>query len=107
MQESDSAATRKRTHSCPTRNSRLNRIVGGKIVEEWSEGTYAYELAQQRLNHELRERERVEQELLVARRIQQASLPREVPTLEGWQINPYCQPAREVGGDFYDFPPPL
>jgi serine phosphatase RsbU (regulator of sigma subunit)/predicted ester cyclase len=81
----------------------VNRIVGGKIVEEWSEGTYAYELAQQRLNHELRERERVEQELLVARRIQQASLPREVPTLEGWQINPYCQPAREVGGDFYDF----
>src|SRR5215213_7334689 len=32
-----------------------------------------------------------------------ASLPREVPTLEGWQISPYYQPAREVGGDFYDF----
>jgi serine phosphatase RsbU (regulator of sigma subunit) len=26
-----------------------------------------------------------------------------VPQLEGWQINPYYQPAREVGGDFYDF----
>jgi serine phosphatase RsbU (regulator of sigma subunit) len=26
-----------------------------------------------------------------------------VPTLEGWQISPYYQPAREVGGDFYDF----
>jgi serine phosphatase RsbU (regulator of sigma subunit) len=26
-----------------------------------------------------------------------------VPTLEGWQIAPYYQPAREVGGDFYDF----
>jgi serine phosphatase RsbU (regulator of sigma subunit) len=38
-----------------------------------------------------------------ARRIQQASLPEEVPTLEGWQIAPYYQPAREVGGDFYDF----
>jgi predicted ester cyclase len=35
----------------------INRVVGGKIVEEWSEGTYAYELAQQRLDHELRERE--------------------------------------------------
>ena len=34
---------------------------------------------------------------------QQASLPKEVPELEGWQINPYYQPAREVGGDFYDF----
>src|SRR5215207_1835372 len=81
----------------------INRMVGGKIVEEWSEGTYAYELAQQRLDHELRERERIEQELLVARRIQQASLPKEVPTLEGWQISPYYGPAREVGGDFYDF----
>src|SRR5215211_2767692 len=81
----------------------ITRVVGGKIVEEWSEGTYAYELAQQRLDHELRERERIEQELLVARRIQQASLPKEVPTLEDWQINPFYQPAREVGGDFYDF----
>ena len=39
----------------------------------------------------------------MARRIQQASLPKEVPELEGRQINPYYQPAREVGGDFYDF----
>jgi serine phosphatase RsbU (regulator of sigma subunit) len=81
----------------------INRVVGDKIAEEWSEGTYAYELAQQRLDHELRKRERIEQELLVARRIQQASLPKEVPPLEGWQISPYYQPAREVGGDFYDF----
>src|SRR3712207_8822300 len=42
-------------------------------------------------------------ELRVARSIQQAFLPKEVPTLEGWQITPYYQPAREVGGDFYDF----
>ncbi len=39
----------------------------------------------------------------MARSIQQASLPEGVPTLEGWQNNPYYQPAREVGGDFYDF----
>jgi len=51
----------------------------------------------------IRERERVAQELSLARSIQQASLPKEVPTLEGWQISPYYQPAREVGGDFYDF----
>jgi serine phosphatase RsbU (regulator of sigma subunit) len=51
----------------------------------------------------MRERERVEQEMRVARTIQQASLPKEVPTLEGWRIDPHYQPAREVGGDFYDF----
>jgi serine phosphatase RsbU (regulator of sigma subunit) len=55
------------------------------------------------LVQEIRERELLEQELEVARSIQQASLPEEVPTLEGWQIAPYYQPAREVGGDFYDF----
>ena len=52
---------------------------------------------------EAQERERIEQELQVSRRIQQASLPEEVPKLEGWQISPLYQPAREVGGDFYDF----
>jgi predicted ester cyclase len=52
---------------------------------------------------EARERERIEQELQVGRRIQQASLPKEVPEPEGWEITPYYQPAREVGGDFYDF----
>jgi serine phosphatase RsbU (regulator of sigma subunit) len=39
----------------------------------------------------------------VARDIQLASLPEGVPTLEDWQITPFYQPAREVGGDFYDF----
>jgi predicted ester cyclase len=52
---------------------------------------------------EARERERIEQELRVGRRIQQASLPTEVPELKGWEISPYYRPAREVGGDFYDF----
>src|ERR671917_1697556 len=58
---------------------------------------------EQRLKLEAHARERIEQELHVAQRIQQASLPEEVPVLEGWQINPYYRPAREVGGDFYDF----
>ena len=39
----------------------------------------------------------------MARDIQLGSLPEGVPTLEDWQIDPYCQPAREVGGDFYEF----
>ena len=75
----------------------INRVVDGKIAEEWSEGTYAYELTRQRLDHELRERERFEHELRVAQRIQQALLPKELPVLGGWEIVPYYQPAREVG----------
>jgi serine phosphatase RsbU (regulator of sigma subunit)/predicted ester cyclase len=81
----------------------IHRISEGKIAEEWSESSGLASLMERRLEEEARERERVEQELRVARRIQQASLPKEVPTLEGWQIAPYYQPAREVGGDFYDF----
>src|SRR5215218_4440356 len=81
----------------------IHRIVGGKIVEEWSESTGHLEATRQRLEQEIRERERVEQEMRVARGIQQASLPKEVPTLEGWEVCPLYQPAREVGGDFYDF----
>ncbi|HKV57286.1 MAG TPA: SpoIIE family protein phosphatase [Ktedonobacteraceae bacterium] len=49
------------------------------------------------------ERERIEQELHVARLIQQTLLPKELPQLPGWQISSYYQPARAVGGDFYDF----
>ena len=78
----------------------IHRIVGGKIAEEWSQGSGLAEFAQQRLEQERIERERIEHELKVARSIQHASLPEEVPTLEGWQIRPYYQPAREVGGDF-------
>ena len=54
---------------------------------------------------QVRERERIEQELRTAQDIQQTFLPKEVPTLPGWQLVPYYQPAREVGGDFYDFLP--
>jgi serine phosphatase RsbU (regulator of sigma subunit)/anti-sigma regulatory factor (Ser/Thr protein kinase) len=52
---------------------------------------------------EAQTRERFEQELRVARLIQQTLLPKEVPHLPGWQIAAFYQPARAVGGDFYDF----
>ena len=52
---------------------------------------------------ETRERERMEQELRVARLIQQTLLPKEIPALDGWELAAYYQPARAVGGDFYDF----
>jgi serine phosphatase RsbU (regulator of sigma subunit) len=64
----------------------------GKVVETWD----SYDQLSLM-------RHSVEQELRVARSIQQASLPKEVPQLEGWQISPFYRPAREVGGDFYDF----
>jgi predicted SnoaL-like aldol condensation-catalyzing enzyme len=52
---------------------------------------------------EAQERERIEQELHVASQIQQALLPEATPELDGWELTTYYEPAREVGGDFYDF----
>jgi serine phosphatase RsbU (regulator of sigma subunit)/anti-sigma regulatory factor (Ser/Thr protein kinase) len=52
---------------------------------------------------EARSRERIEQELRVATMIQQNFLPKELPELPGWHVAAYYRPAREVGGDFYDF----
>jgi predicted ester cyclase len=79
----------------------IHRISGGKITEEWS--TIESSPLMVSLAQEIRERERVEQELRLARSIQQASLPKEVPDLEDWEISALYRPAREVGGDFYDF----
>ena len=66
----------------------------GKVVESWD----SYDQLSLM-------RQSIEQELRMARTIQQALLPQSLPQLEGWQFTPYYQPAREVGGDFYDFHP--
>ena len=54
---------------------------------------------------EARTRQRFEQELEVARLIQKNFLPHDLPQLTGWEVAAYYQPAREVGGDFYDVIP--
>jgi PAS domain S-box-containing protein len=60
-----------------------------------------YDVTEQK--REARERERLEQELRIARLIQQTLLPKTLPELPGYDLAAYYQPAREVGGDFYDF----
>ncbi len=55
------------------------------------------------LQKETVERERLEREMQLARQIQTAFLPHNIPVLPGWDLQVYWRPAREVGGDFYDF----
>jgi predicted ester cyclase len=81
---------------------KIHRVMGDKITDEWSEGNLLGVLLPS-FEREIRARERAEQDLRVARSIQRASLPEEVPTLEGWEVAPFYRSAREVGGDFYDF----
>ncbi|MFI5371915.1 MAG: SpoIIE family protein phosphatase [Candidatus Eisenbacteria bacterium] len=49
-----------------------------------------------------RERQRVEDEMEVARRIQMRLLPSEPPRVEGLEVAGHYDPALEVGGDYYD-----
>ena len=49
------------------------------------------------------EKKRLEEELRIARDIQMSLLPRDTITIPGLAVTAVCRPAREVGGDYYDF----
>jgi serine phosphatase RsbU (regulator of sigma subunit) len=48
------------------------------------------------------EHERMEQEMRLAHEIQLSLLPRTLPAIPGWHLETKYQPARAVGGDFFD-----
>ena len=48
-------------------------------------------------------RQAYEHELQLAEQIQRDLLPRRLPELEGWELGARYEPARQVGGDLYDF----
>jgi serine phosphatase RsbU (regulator of sigma subunit) len=54
---------------------------------------------------ELARKERMERELELARHVQQSMLPRTFPEVTGYQFAARNEPARQVGGDFYDVIP--
>jgi len=66
-----------------------------------SQGSVAIENA--RLFQENLEKQRMEEELNIARDLQMSMLPASCPQIEGFEIAALSTPAREVGGDFYDF----
>ena len=66
-----------------------------------NQGAVAIENA--KLFEENIEKSRMEEELKIAHNIQLSMLPDRAPTIEGFSIAARCIPAREVGGDFYDF----
>lgn len=50
-----------------------------------------------------KEKERLESELAIAREVQAQLFPKNVPSAEGLEVKGFCQPARSVSGDYYDF----
>jgi serine phosphatase RsbU (regulator of sigma subunit) len=79
--------------------TQLNKDLEKRVAER----TEQLKSAMARQQEEAQERERIEQELRVARLIQQTLLPKSLPGLAGYEVAAYYRPAREVGGDFYDF----
>jgi sigma-B regulation protein RsbU (phosphoserine phosphatase) len=49
------------------------------------------------------ERQRMQQELKIARDVQMSFLPQHIPSFRGLDIAAKCIPAQDVGGDYYDF----
>lgn len=57
------------------------------------------------LSEDLREKERIKQDVLIAQHIQTAMLPSSTPQSDVFDLAALTLPAREVGGDFYDYLP--
>ena len=55
------------------------------------------------VEHTARAKERIERELQIAKDIQQGFLPVKAPEVEGYTMAGVNLPAKEVGGDFYDY----
>jgi sigma-B regulation protein RsbU (phosphoserine phosphatase) len=73
----------------------------GDLAESFNSMTASIEdLLQQKA-----EKERLEQELKIARAIQMSLLPQGPLRMPGLALTGHCEPAREVGGDYYDFLP--
>lgn len=70
----------------------------GEVASSFNEMAASLE----RLLQETKEKERLEQEIRVARNVQESLYPRSLPRLPGAGLAAFCQPARLVSGDLYD-----
>ncbi len=89
----------------PSSSGNANRRLRSKRLEIITGISQQAALAIQNdlLQREMVERERLEREMQLAREIQRAFLPHSLPKLPGWDMQVNWRPARQVGGDFYDF----
>jgi sigma-B regulation protein RsbU (phosphoserine phosphatase) len=56
-----------------------------------------------RAQQEMLDKQMLMQELNIAQEIQQGLLPKKIPQVAGYELAAYYAPAKEVGGDLYDF----
>ena len=73
----------------------------GELAESFNEMTGSIE----DLLRQAAEKKRLEEELRIAHEIQMSLLPQGPLLMAGLSVTALCVPAREVGGDYYDFLP--
>lgn len=87
----------------------VNRVDGRAFTE--SDESLLQALADQAsasvyyagLRDTLAEKKRIDHDLAVARQIQSSLLPKDLPELPGLEVAAFNEPARQIGGDYYDF----
>ena len=89
---------RKSTHRLAAAHQKLE-----EAHQKLEEGHQKLQKAYDKLEETTAAKERIESELRIARNIQQSIVPSEFPQHQGLDLYAYMQPAKEVGGDLYDY----
>jgi len=87
-------------------NNRLNAYHQDDLeLAEAFASLAAVSLERARQYEEILGKRKLEEEISIAKRIQQSFLPRKKPQLSGFDISGVNLPSEQVGGDYYDFIP--
>ena len=86
----------KRARAYEARGIEMLRLLGAVIA-----GT----IERYRMQEEVRAKRRIDSEMLVARQVMEDLVPRDIPTLDGFDIAGVNEASFEVGGDYYEFIP--
>ena len=78
-------------------------VASGDQLGDLAESFNAMTASVEGLLHQAAEKKRLENELRLARQIQMSLLPRDATSVPGLSVTAVCRPAREIGGDYYDF----
>jgi sigma-B regulation protein RsbU (phosphoserine phosphatase) len=83
----------------------IARVLDGLDTRSAEQTALAQEVARltTAIGREMAQRERLNRELEIAQEVQAHLFPQRLPAVAGLDYCGHCRPAREVGGDYYDF----
>jgi len=83
----------------------ISRTLDGLDARSNAQTALALEVARltTAIGREMAQRERLNRELEIAQEVQAHLFPQRLPSVAGLDYCGHCRPAREVGGDYYDF----